>query len=154
MRRLSLLIIAALAAAATALVLAVGGSAQGNPHTIQLVERTVQNTQVHNPPKGFSQGDEFVFRSKLTDTSGQRAGTDGGYCIFTKAARRSPVAECSASLFLSDGKISVSGGANLGGRKVLLPVVGGTGAYEGAQGTLLVEERKGNKSDLTVNLQP
>src|SRR5918995_648083 len=99
MRRLPLLIIAALAASATALALAVGGSAQG-PQTIQLVERTVQGTEIHNPARGFSQGDAFVFRSTLKDTSGQPAGTDGGYCVFTKATRRNPVGQCSATLFL------------------------------------------------------
>jgi hypothetical protein len=53
MRRLPLLIVAAAAAAAAALVLAVGGSAQGpNPHTIQLVEREVQTTDIHTPREG------------------------------------------------------------------------------------------------------
>jgi len=62
MKRLPLLILAAVVVSATALVLAVGGSAQGpNPSTIQLVERTVQDTNIDNPPKKeFSQGDEFV----------------------------------------------------------------------------------------------
>jgi hypothetical protein len=152
-RRLPLLIIAALAASAAALALAVGGSAQG-PHTIQLVERAVQATEIHTPPRRFSQGDAFVFRSTLRDTSGQPAGHDGVYCVFTKATRRNPVVECSATLFLRDGKITVSGGANLGRRRQLFPVVGGTGAYEGAQGTLLTVDRGGGRSDLTINLRP
>jgi Allene oxide cyclase barrel like domain len=94
-----------------------------------------------------------VFRGKLTDTSGQPAGTDGGYCVITKANRRNPVGECSATLFLQDGKITVSGGVNLRGN-MLLPVVGGTGTYEGVQGTIRIQGRRDGRNDLTVNLHP
>jgi hypothetical protein len=152
MRRLPLLIIAALAASATALALAVGGSAQG-PHTIQLVERAVQSTEIPNPPRGLSQGDGFAFRSKLTDASGQAAGTDHYSCVFTKAGRRNPVVVCTASIFLRDGRITVAGGVNLARRLQLIPVVGGTGAYEGAGGTLLIANRR-HTADLTINLRP
>jgi len=155
MKRLPVLIVAALAAAATALVLAVGGSAQGpKARTIQLVEQEGQFTEVPNPPKGFSPGDEFVIRGKLTDTSGEAAGTDHAYCVITKASRHHPVADCTASFFLRDGKISVVGGVHLERRKQVLPVVGGTGAYVGAQGTAVSESRKGNKTAWTFNLMP
>ena len=153
MRRLTLRIGAGVAASATALVLAVGGSAQGpTPKTIQLVESTPSKfTEVRNPPKGLSQGDAAVYRAKLTDTSGQAAGTYHSHCLITKAGNR-PVALCTDSFFLRDGRITAVGGVNLD-RNQLLPVVGGTGAYEGAQGTLLIEAGK-RKTVLTFNLKP
>jgi len=152
MRKLPLLIAAGLAASATALVLAVGGSAQGpTPKTIQLVEQGVQFTEVRNPPKGLSQGDAAVYRAKLKDTSGQAVGTYHSHCLISKAGSH-PVALCTDSFFLRDGRITAVGGVNLD-RNQLLPVVGGTGAYEGAQGTLLIEAGK-RKTVLTFNLKP
>jgi hypothetical protein len=62
------------------------------------------------------------------------------------------VAVCSDSIFLRDGRITAVGGVNLG-RGQLLAVVGGTGAYEGAQGTLLIEAGR-RKTVLTLNLRP
>jgi hypothetical protein len=153
MKHLTLLIAAGVAASATALVLAVGGSAQGpTPRTIQLVESTPSTfTEVRNPPKGLSQGDAAVYRATLKDTSGQAAGTYHSHCVITKAGNH-PVALCTDSFFLRDGRITAVGGVHLD-RNQLLPVVGGTGAYEGAQGTLLIEVRKRTPA-LTFQLQP
>ena len=152
MRKLPLLIAAGLAASATALVLAVGGSAQGpTPKTIELVEQGVQFTEVRNPPKGLSQGDAAVARARLKDGSGQTAGSEHSHCVVTRAGNH-PVALCTDSIFLRDGRITAVGGVNLD-RAQLLPVVGGTGAYEGAEGTLLIEPGR-RKTVLTFNLRP
>src|SRR5918996_6585055 len=101
MRKLPLLVAAGVAASATALVLAVGGSAQGpNPKTIQLVEsKPFQFTEVRNPPKGLSQGDAAVYRAKLKDSSGQAVGTYHSHCLITKTGKH-PVAVCTDSFFL------------------------------------------------------
>jgi len=152
MRKLPLLIATGLAASATALVLAVGGSAQApTPRAIQLVEQGVQYTEVRNPPKGLSQGDAAVYRAKLKDTSGQAVGSDHSSCVITRAGNH-PVALCTDSFFLGDGRITAVGGVNLD-RAQLLPVVGGTGAYERAQGTVRIEF-VGKKTVLTFNLKP
>lgn len=151
-KRLALLIAAGVAASATALVFAVGGSAQGpTPKTFQLVESPSQFTEVGNPPKGLSQGDVAVYRAQLKDGSGQTVGSEHSHCVVTKAGNH-PVALCTDSIFLRDGRITAVGGVNLD-RDQLLPVVGGTGAYEGAEGTLLIEAGR-RKTVLTFNLRP
>jgi hypothetical protein len=70
--------------------------------------------------------------------------------VLTKTGKH-PVALCTDSFFLRDGRITAVGGVNLD-RNQLLPVVGGTGAYEGAHGTVLFEF--GKKPVLTFNLKP
>jgi len=160
MRRIHVLIGAVLAASGVAMALAVGGSAQAPPAgtTIQLVERAGSETEIDNPPrKKFSQGDEFVFEGKLTDlATGDPAGSDGGFCVVVKAARKGAASQCSATLFLRDGTIALDGGIQFQqGRAFTVPVVGGTEAYEGAQGSVLIEDRKGKPiADFTVHLLP
>ncbi len=161
MRRLHVLIGAVLAASGVALALAVGGSAQAPQAgtTIQLVESELSSTEIANPPlKKFSQGDAFAFQGKLTDlATGDPAGSDGGFCVFFKAARQSATGQCSATLFLRDGQIALGGGVQFrrGVRTLTIPVVGGTEAYEGAQGSVLIEDRKGKPlADYTVHLLP
>jgi len=152
-KRVSLLIAAAVAASATALVLAVGGSAQGpTAKTFQLEESPpFKFTEVRNPPKRVPQGDAAVYRAKLKDASGQTVGSEHSYCVMTKAGNH-PVALCTDSVFLKEGRITAVGGVNLD-RDQLLPVVGGTGSYEGAEGTLLIQPGR-RKTVLTFNLRP
>ncbi len=156
MRRLPVLISAVLAASGMALAFAVGGGAQAPAAgtTIQLAEKEVSSTNIDNPPDKFSQGDEFVFESKLTDpATGNSAGKDGGYCVIIHAARKGGSAQCSVTLFLSGGTIAVDGGVRFA-KTFSLPVVGGTGTYEGARGSVLIEDLKGGRSNLTVHLLP
>jgi hypothetical protein len=157
MKRLPLLIAAAVAASATGLVFAITGSAKppAQGRVIHVIERQVQETFVDNPPKNkTSQGDEFVFRGKLFDTSGKRVGSDGVSCLLLQVTRKRQTANCTAAIFLPDGKISVVGGVHFhgGAQTFTLPVVGGTGAYVGAQGTLVIKQLNSNKSDLTITL--
>ena len=153
MRKVALLITAGVAASATALVLAVGGSAQDTSgRTFQLLEgKPFHFKEVHTPPKGLSPGDAAVSRAALKDSSGKAAGSYHSHCLITKAGAH-PVALCTHSFFLRDGRISAAGGVNLD-RSQLVPVVGGTGAYEGAQGTVLIEAGR-KKTVLTFNLKP
>ena len=152
-KRLALLIAAGVAASATALVLAGGGSAQGpTAKTFQLEESPpFKFTDVRHPPKDLSQGDAAVSRARLKDGSGQTVGSEHSHCVVTTAGDH-PVALCTNSVFLTDGRITAVGGVNLD-RAQLLPVVGGTGAYEGAEGTLLIEPGR-RKTVLTFNLRP
>jgi hypothetical protein len=71
--------------------------------------------------------------------------------VFTKPGNHL-VALCTDSIFLRDGRITAVGGVNMD-RDQLLPVVGGTGAYEGADGTLLIHPGR-RKTVLTLNLRP
>jgi hypothetical protein len=155
--RLPLLIVGAVAASTTALLLAVTGSAQPQGRVIHVSEHEVQFTDVDHPPKKkLSQGDEFAFRTKLFDTSEKQIGSSGGSCVFLLVTRHKSNAECTRVTFLPEGKITAIGG--LWFRPSLqtftLPVVGGTRAYNGAEGTLVIEQLGGNKLDLTFNLKP
>jgi hypothetical protein len=57
----------------------------------------------------------------------------------------------SFTLYLADGEIAVTGGHATTSR-FTLPVVGGTGRYAGARGTLAVAPGKGETARLTVTL--
>jgi hypothetical protein len=156
MKRLPLLIVGAVAASTTALMLAVTGSAQPGGRVIHVKEHEVQVRFLDHPPKKPSQGDEVVSRGKLFDTSGKQIGADGGSCVFLSAPRGKSMGDCTRVFFLPEGKISVLGGVRF--REELqtfrLPVVGGTGAYDGAEGTLVFEQLKGAKNNITFNLKP
>jgi hypothetical protein len=157
MKRLPLLIVGAVAASTVALLLAVTGSAQPQGRVIHVIEHEVQFTDVDHPPKKkLSQGDEFAFRGKLFDTSEKRIGSSGGSCVFLLVTRHHSSGQCTRVTFLPEGKISAVGG--LWFRPELqtftLPIVGGTGAYDGAEGTLVIEQHRGGKNDLTFKLKP
>jgi hypothetical protein len=158
MKRLPLLIVGAVAASTVALMLAVTGSAQTQGRVIHVIVHEVQFTDVDHPPKKFSQGDEFVLRGKLfeTRTSKKQIGSSGGSCVFVVAARHKSAAQCTNVFFLPEGKITAIGGVwyrpEL--QTFAVPVVGGTGAYNGAEGTLVWEQLKGGKANLTFKLKP
>jgi hypothetical protein len=157
MKRLPLLIVGAVAASTTALMLAVTGSAQPQGRVIHVSEHEVQFTDIDHPPKKkFSQGDEFAFRTKLFDSAKEQIGSSGGSCVFLLAARHKSNAECTRVTFLPEGKITAIGGVwfRRSAQTFTLPIVGGTGAYNGAGGTLVIEQLGGNKLDLTFKLKP
>jgi hypothetical protein len=159
MKRLPLLIVGAVAASTVALMLAVTGSAQPQGRVIHVFEHEVQFTEVNHPPKKFpSQGDEFAFRSKLfdTSTSKKQIGSSGGSCVFLLATRHKSNATCTRVTFLPEGKITVVGGVWFRpvNQRFTLPIVGGTRAYDGAEGTLVIQQHSGGHNDLTFNLKP
>ena len=156
MKRVPLLIVGAVAASTVALMLAVTGSAQTQGRVFHVIVHEVQFTDVDHPPKKFSQGDEFVFRGKLFDTSKKHIGSSGGSCVFVVAARHKSAAQCTNVFFLPEGKITAIGGVwyrpEL--QTFAVPIVGGTGAYNGAEGTLVIKQLRGGKSNLTFKLKP
>ena len=158
MKRLPLLIVGAVAASTTALLLAVTGSAQPQGRVVHVIVHEVQFTDINHPPKKFSQGDEFVLRGKLfeTRTSKKQIGSSGGSCVFVVAARHKSAAQCTNVFFLPEGKITAIGGVWFRSslQTFTVPIVGGTGAYNGAEGTLVIKQLRGGKSNLTFKLKP
>jgi hypothetical protein len=159
MKRLPLLIVGAVAASTVALMLAVTGSAQPQGRVIHVFEHEVQATYSDHPPKKkTSQGDELAFRSKLfeTRTSKKQIGSSGGSCVFLLATRHKSNATCTRVTFLPEGKITVVGGVwfRPENQTFTLPIVGGTGAYNGAEGTLVIEQHNGGHNELTFKLKP
>jgi hypothetical protein len=133
------LLIAAAATAALAGSTLIGSAgAQTTPATLELVqlEREVRTGFVDNPPRRReSAGDVFTIRGPVRDASGRRAGR--AEAVFTQTARRSSLGN--ATFVLSGGRLMTSGIVD-GGTTDTLAVVGGTGAYEGAAGTVRITE--------------
>jgi hypothetical protein len=136
MKRLTLIIAACAALAVPAVV-----TAQG-PTTLELVQidRDVKTGFVDAPPKRReSAGDVFTVRGPLRDAQGRRAGTAHG--VFTQTGPRS--AHGAATITLPSGRIAIQGvldGTN--GDDTLL-VVGVSGAYAYATGTVRITQRAG-----------
>lgn len=128
-------------AALAAAVLAGGATAQTAPPTLELhqLERDSRSGFVDNPPRRReSRGDVFTVGGRVRDASGRSVGS--AHAVFTQTGRRT--AHGGGTFTLSDGAIVVSG--RLGGSGTdTLAIVGGTGAYAGATGTVLITESRG-----------
>ena len=165
MKRLSLIITAALAAIGLAAVLATSGSAQQpGEQIIKLVERSGSDTEgfVDNPPRGnrrtmrLSAGDFSTTSTPLYDeTNTARRGTLHIVCLATRGGTiERATFHCTGTIVLREGSL----GLNFGGRfgeDTVVAVTGGTGAYEGRTGSATSKERPGGKlSDDTIHLVP
>jgi len=151
-------------AAAIALVLAAGGSGQvAGARTIKLFEAAKGSSFgfVDNAPKTnrkdprASIGDILAFSNPIFDQSRtHRLGLTSAQCIATRAGRiASATYTCSGTFALNDGTIAVA--ALQRGEPTIqqLAVTGGTGAYNGARGTILARTLKTGTED-TITLLP
>jgi len=86
----------------------------------------------HNPSGSF--GDSLVFSLPLEYRSdGRRAGRDEGECV--TLVKDSGRAYCTFVAHLRNGTVAVQGTVALSNTdESVLPITGGTGAYEGASG--------------------
>jgi Dirigent-like protein len=150
MKRLALIITAACVAIISAAVLVVRSDAQqpGPPTgTLELVslDRETRFTFVDNPPRRRERaGDLFVINSRLRDGTNRPVGRLHASFAETQPPPR-VVAQGTATFILDDGQIMVSGPiVNRGprDRTDTLAVVGGTGAYTAARGTLTTTETR------------
>jgi hypothetical protein len=157
----------ALAAGIAAIAASTGGAQTPTGRTITLVEKDQGGTFafVDNAPKARnprsvrpSAGDQLVFTTSVFDALGTtRQGAVTVTCTFARPARdieRAPVF-CSGVYALKDGTIVASGivdgVANASVDR--LAIVGGTGAYVGARGTLTTTDTKAGSND-TIELLP
>jgi len=148
MKRTSVLLTAALLAAGAGAVISSSGSAQApTTRTLTFTEQNAKEYATRYTEKYFSPDDSYVFTANLRDAAGA-AGRETGSC--SAIGRNST--ECQGTLFLKAGKIFVAGGTS-SGAKTTIGVVGGTGAYIGARGTLTTIDRKSGDF-LTVTLLP
>jgi hypothetical protein len=149
MQRLAVIITAACAAivAVVALVGSSGAQQPGPPAgTLELVSREGETrfTFVDNPPRREERaGDLFMINARLRDVSGRPVGRLHASFAETQPPPR-VVAQGSATFILGNGQIMVSGPIvdRPGDRTDTLAVVGGTGAYTGARGTLVTTDRQ------------
>jgi hypothetical protein len=163
MKRLALIIAAALAGIALAVVLAASGSAQQpGEQTIRLVERPGSENIVDNPPRGtrrnrrISAGDFSVEAAPVFDESNTtRLGTFHAVCFATRGGTFAHVTfQCSGTVVLGQGTLAL----NFGGRpgeEITAAITGGTGAFEGRTGSAVARERpNSNLTDDTIHLVP
>jgi Dirigent-like protein len=148
--RLALISTAACAAIVGAVAVAGSSRAQqtGPPTgTLELVSLNGETrfAFVDNPPRRRERaGDLFVINARLRDTSNRPAGRVHASFAETQPPPR-VVAQGSGTFILRNGQVMVSGpivdrGRN--DRTDTLAVVGGTGAYTGARGTLVTTDMR------------
>jgi Dirigent-like protein len=155
---------AVVAAAATAATLGTSGSPstagaqQTSPRTFSLASPfgSGHSARLETGRRGFSPGDEFFTTgAKLVDpASGRRVGATDGMEVVVGRAGQGTVA-LTGTLRLADGRIHMQGLIRHSDRRQQLPVVGGTGAYEGASGTVTVrEDVRAKRNIMEVRLLP
>jgi hypothetical protein len=150
MQRLAVITTAACAAivGVVALVGTSGAQQPGAPTgTLELVtlDRETHFTFVDNPPRRQERaGDLFTINARVRDGSNRRRGRLHASFTETQPPPR-VVAQGSATFILRKGQIMVSGPiVDRGARDHTdtFAVVGGSGAYTGARGTMLTRERR------------
>jgi hypothetical protein len=92
---------------------------------------------------GPSIGDRLVFSNPIFDTNDLLIGRDGAECVIvridpTEPPARQQVVQCTISVQLADGQITVQGLAQ--GTENYFAVTGGTGAYRKARGEVLARD--------------
>jgi len=168
--------IPATAAVALAVVLAVAstGGAQGQGNTAQ--DRTIvlyekeETTSFRfvdakpftrftsNGPRRISPGDALVLGIPLfTDAAlSQGAGRQRVHCVATNGSRRFTRVTylCDGAYSFRDGTLLVSGvfKAKEGAQVIKIAVVGGTDAYEGARGSVTINDPAQGNSTQTIHL--
>jgi hypothetical protein len=159
-------IVVAGTALAAGLALAAPARAQAPTGTLNFHEPASGGTFniIDNPPKSkqggartrFSTKDAIVFSNPLQDASGKRAGTLKVICwITTPGTFATAKSECLGKFVLSNGTIFVSvDSQSFSSTTTDGTVVGGTGSYVGAKGTLHSVQHNNDTSDDTITLTP
>jgi hypothetical protein len=113
-----------------------------DPTTIVLLTRHEHETDVDNPPAGFSQGDEAAITSALFNTDGQRVGHFDAAGVFTAVFSTRQVArgQFTFTATLADGQITATGVGTFSASATgfTAAVTGGTGAYRNTDGQVQV----------------
>ena len=106
--------------------------------TITWVERTTNEHEVDLAPKGDSYGDLTVFANPLYDAADkQPAGETRGFCMRTDPGKSW---ECQWTMHVAQGSLTVSGTYWDKGDSQFA-VLGASGIYAGARGTLKLHPR-------------
>ena len=151
MKRLAVMATMALAIGAFALISGAGAAPPNVPHSITLTftEQESKGTFkfldirpltefTREGPRRVSPGDGFAVTAPLLDTSGARAGKLYVICQAANGARRFSRVRfvCQGEVTLKTGTLSITAlFRDVGDGAVTGEVVGGSGAYEGANGS-------------------
>ena len=127
----------------------------GKGKTLRLVAIQKQQQIIDLAPTGPSLGDQLVF-SDTVYRDRREAGTDGVVCSITQVAPPYTVAtyQCVATIRLRNGQITVQGLNEFQGEGDPGPfrfaITGGTGAYTGASGEVVVRYDQTGKGYYTL----
>jgi hypothetical protein len=110
---------------------------------IELVEHADTDATLDLGAKGDSVGDLLTWSNPLFDAADKtKVGSDQGYCVRVSLGKSW---ECTWTNMLKDGQIMVEG-AFWDDKDSLLTIIGGTGKYAGAKGTLKLHARDAKAS--------
>ena len=147
--------LAALAAAAAlgAGALATGGAGGAPGTSLTLTAKPTGANQLDLGRHGVSVGDQFFEHGSLADASGKAAGhfQIAGQLVSGNARRGSE--QTTMTLFVAGGTLEIAGGHAAVEGGYALSVVGGTGSYAGARGTLTVSPGSRGSQRLAVALR-
>ena len=110
--------------------------------TITVVSKNAKETDVDEPPTGFSQGDEATISGPLTDSAGTRVGHVDVHGAFTAVFPKTQVArgQFTFTATLAGGQIAATGTGTFSSQThgFTAAVTGGTGAYQKTDGWVQV----------------
>ena len=118
-------------------------------HKVRVLSTNTEEAFVDVGEPDFSLGDAFVFTSDLT-RHGEHVGHTGVVCTTTSVAREE--SQCVGTAKLPRGQIAIQGLLAGEPEVFTFPITGGTGAYEGADGTLVVKPLSDTEELLTFYL--
>jgi hypothetical protein len=140
--------IALLALAVSAVTPALGSSGDERER-IRVNSITTEEEFLDLGAEGFSLGDEIVFSTNLRK-GGEQVGRLGVVCTFTSVENEE--AECVATAWFRGGQIAVQGLIAGEPQSFVLPITGGSGKYEGAEGEVHVRQVSDTEEVLTFRL--
>ena len=130
--------------------------AAGDPTTIVVFTHHERETDVDEPPSGFSQGDESAITSALFNQAGTRVGHIDVQSVITGVF---PTAQMARAQFtftatLAQGEITATGVATFGGSTTgfTAAITGGTGAYTTTDGQVHVTMAGPHAAQLVYHL--
>jgi allene oxide cyclase len=105
---------------------------------IEVVERALTDATLDLGAKGDSVGDLLTWGNPIFDSANKtQIGTDQGYCVRVVVGKSW---ECTWTNLLKDGQIMVEG-PFYDDKDSILTIIGGTGKYAGARGSLKLHAR-------------
>jgi hypothetical protein len=108
-----------------------------------LVERNATETDIDNPPAGFSAGDEVAFAGDLY-LGGKKVGYDDGHAIFTLVSQDQVRVHATFTATVRGDEINAAGSVTFTETAVVdfeLSVTGGTGRYDDVGGEVTIVEQ-------------
>jgi allene oxide cyclase len=113
---------------------------------IEVVERALTDATLDLGKKGDSVGDLLTWGNPIYDADNKlQIGTDQGYCVRVVVGKSW---ECTWTNLLKDGQIMVEG-PFYDDKDSLFAIIGGTGKYAGARGSMKLHARDAKATSYT-----